>query len=64
MAFTAAIASEYRTNIWPVLDVLDGRISPVVGFEVSFPIFDFCAEDSNVHRRRDDDDRGLRQIPK
>ena len=41
-----------RTNIWPVLDVLDGRISTVISLEVSFPSLDFCAKGSGVHSRQ------------
>ena len=41
-----------RTNIWPVLDILDGRIPTVFSFKVSFPSLDFCAKGSDVHGRR------------
>ena len=46
------LSSKDRTNIWPVLDVLDSRISSIVGFEVSFPSFDFSAKCSDIHRGR------------
>ena len=42
-----------RTNIWPVFDVLDGRISTVISLEVSFPSLDFCAKCSGVHSEDD-----------
>ena len=46
------LSSKHRTNIWPVLDVLDSRISSIISLEVPFPSFDFCAEGDDVHGRR------------
>jgi len=46
------LSNNDRTNIWSVLDVLDGRISSIVSLEISFPNLDFGAEGSDVHGRR------------
>ena len=46
------LSGKDRTNIWPVLDILDGRISTIVSLKVSFPSLDFCAKGSNVHGHR------------
>jgi hypothetical protein len=49
---SVAILSNDRTNVWPVPDVLDGRILSIVSLEVSLPSLDFSAKGSDVHGRR------------
>jgi hypothetical protein len=46
------LSGKDRTNIWLVLDVLDGRISTIVSLKVPFPCLYFCAKGSNVHSHR------------
>lgn len=45
-------SKDRRTYIWPVLDVLDGRISSIFGLKISFPSLDFCAKSDDIHDRR------------